>query len=135
MNNNKRTGFLVRRILPLQFRLVLGSLVRNRQESTKRGDAGICWLRLFPAGPGELWCRLYGAGFVGVGTQLLFMRACVGCMLFWKYWLFYGLVGRVRQRVIERVMAGILKMAVPVHAGPLGRGRFFHRTFLEWLSR
>jgi len=42
----------------------------------------------------------------------------------------------VRQRVVDRVMAGVLKVAFPVHAGPFpGNCRFFHRTFGDWLSR
>jgi len=56
-------------------------------------------------------------------------------MFFWQGRFFDRLMGRVRQRVVQRVMAGIFKMAVSVHAGPLGQVRFIHRTFLDWLSR
>lgn len=90
----------------------------------------------FLSGPGELGCRPDGAGFVGVGAQILFMRVGVSCMFFGQDRFLDRLVGRVRQRVVERMMAGILEVAFPVHAGPLlGSRSVLHRTFGEWLSR
>ena len=131
----RRTRFVVRRTRAVQSRVIRGKPGGAGSEEQKKGDTSERSLRLILTGTGEFWCRFYGAGFVGVGTQLLFMRAGVGRMFFFQRGFFLRLVRRVRQRVIERMMAGILKMTVPVHAGPFCRGRFIHRTFREWLSR
>lgn len=130
----KCTLFVVHQSLTVQYVRFTGSQ-KGYEAKNKKGDRGERLLRLILTGPGELGCRLYGAGFVGVGTQLLFVRAGVGRMFFWQGWFFDRLMGRVGQRVVERMMAGILKMTVPVHAGPFCRGRIIHRTFREWLSR
>ncbi len=45
-------------------------------------------------------------------------------MVFGQDRLSERLMGRMRKRVIERMVPGILKMTVPVHAGPFFRGDF-----------
>jgi len=45
-------------------------------------------------------------------------------MIFGRDRLSERLMGRMRKRMIERMVPGILKMTVPVHAGPFFQGNF-----------
>ena len=105
-------------------------------------NAGIRWICFFwlnwfllSAGPGEFGCRSDGAGFVGMGAQFFLRRVGVRGMFLGHDRFLDGLVGRVWKRVVDGVMAGVLEMAVPVHAGSFYGGLFFHRTFGKCLSR
>ncbi len=70
-----------------------------------------------------------------MGAQFFLMRVGVRGMFLGHDRFLDGLVGRVWKRVVDGVMAGVLEMAVPVHAGSFYGGLFFHRTFGKCLSR
>jgi hypothetical protein len=53
-----------------------------------------------------------------MGGELISMGMGMRCVLLREDWLFNGLMLRVRERMIERMVPGILQMTLPVLTRP-----------------
>lgn len=91
--------------------------------------------RFLFAGSGNLCCGLDGARLIGMGAQIVLVRMGVRGMFLWQGRFFKGLVRRVRERVILRVVFGIFKMTIPVHTGTALYRDFLYRLLAwRWVS-
>ena len=86
-------------------------------------------------GPGDPFCRFDRARLIRVRAKVIFMRVGVSRMIPGQDWFLDRLVWRMGKRVLQGMVAGVLKVPVPVHARPFCIGDLLCCLLaLGWMS-